>query len=73
MIDIGRILVLLGFALALVGFALWGLGRIGFRGMPGDIRYEGDNARFYFPIVTCIVLSVLLTLGLWLWRYLSGR
>jgi hypothetical protein len=71
--ELGRILVLIGFGLAAIGLLVWGLGRVGFRGLPGDIHYQGKNLRFYFPIVTCIVLSIVLTLGLWLWRYLSGR
>jgi len=37
------------------------------------VRYESGNARFYFPIVTCIVLSLVLTLAMWLWRWISGR
>lgn len=62
-----------GVVLAVVGAVFWLLGRVGFRGMPGDINYEGQNVRFYFPIVTSIVLSVLLTLGIWLWRWMSGK
>lgn len=64
---------LAGVILALVGLVVWGLGRMGFRGLPGDIRYESENVRIYVPIVTCLVLSAVLTLGLWLWRWLAGR
>jgi Protein of unknown function (DUF2905) len=73
MTDMGKLLVLIGAALAVVGAAIWGLGRVGFRGLPGDVSYEGSNFRFYFPIVTCVILSILLTGGLWIWRWLSGR
>lgn len=73
MTDVGKILVVLGVALALLGLIVWALGRAGFRGLPGDIAYEGEGVRFYFPIVTCIVVSILLTLGAWVWRWLSGR
>lgn len=73
MTDLGRTLLIVGVVVALLGAAMWGLGRAGFRGLPGDLRYEGESVRFYFPIVTSLVLSVLLTLGFWAWRWLSGR
>lgn len=62
-----------GAAICLIGAMIWLLGRSGFRGLPGDISYEGSNVRVYFPIVSCIVLSLVLTLGMWIWRWLSGR
>lgn len=66
-------LLVMGLVLAAVGGLLWALGKTGFRGLPGDVAYEGQNVRFYFPIVTCILLSILLTLGMWVWRWFSGR
>ncbi len=69
--QVGKTLVLLGAVLILIGAVVWVLGRLGFRGLPGDIRYESDHLRFYFPIVTCLVLSALLTIGFWLWRWIS--
>lgn len=71
MSQAGKWMVLLGMAIALVGLVVWGLGRAGFRGLPGDLRYESDGVRIYFPLVTCLVISALLTFGLWLWRWLS--
>lgn len=73
MTDLGKTLVLCGAALAVIGVIVWAMGRAGFRGLPGDISYQGQNVRIYFPIVSCIVLSIVLTLGMWLWRWLSGR
>jgi hypothetical protein len=73
MITAGKMLVLLGLILAVVGAAVWGLGRAGFRGLPGDVRYEGGNLRFYFPVVTCIVASVILTALMWLLQWLGRR
>lgn len=73
MTEIGRFIILGGVFLVVLGLAIWGLGRIGFRGLPGDIKYESENVRVYFPIMTSIVLSILLTLIFWLWHRLSGR
>jgi hypothetical protein len=71
MTDLGKVLVLLGVALAAAGGIVYLLGRTGFRGLPGDVSYESPNVRVYFPIVTCLVLSAILTLGMWLWRWLG--
>jgi hypothetical protein len=73
MADTGRFLMVIGLVLVLLGAAVWGLDRLGFRGLPGDIRYESENVRIYFPVVTCLLLSVLLSAGLWLWQWLSRR
>jgi hypothetical protein len=66
-------LVLIGLVLAVVGAAVWGLGRAGFRGLPGDVRYESGNVRFYFPVVSCVVLSVILTALVWLVQWMGRR
>jgi sterol desaturase/sphingolipid hydroxylase (fatty acid hydroxylase superfamily) len=73
MIPTGKLIIVLGVLMLIIGVAIWALGRLGFRGLPGDIRYESENVRFYFPIVSCIVLFVILTLGLWLWHRLSQK
>ena len=73
MTGAGRILMVVGLLVALAGAAVWALGRAGFRGLPGDVRYEGGNVRFYFPVVTCVVLSVILTALAWLWQWLGRR
>ena len=65
--ELGKLLLLGGIVLVVVGaFFAFG-GRLPFRlgRLPGDIAYQGKNSSFYFPIVTCIVLSVALTLILW--------
>jgi hypothetical protein len=71
--EAGKVLVGVGVAVVVLGLIALGLGKLGFRGMPGDIRMETDNVRVYFPIVTCIVLSVLLSAALWLWKVLTRR
>jgi Protein of unknown function (DUF2905) len=65
-----------GWVLVIVGLAIAGIGlnwvlapnlpRLG--RLPGDIVIERENSRFYFPIVTCIVISVVLSLVMWLIR-----
>jgi hypothetical protein len=67
--EMGRFLVILGVVIVLLGLLLWGgfapkwLGRLS-----GDIRIERGNSAFYFPIVTCIIISVVLSLLLSIFR-----
>ncbi len=62
--DFGRILVVLGIGLALMGGLIMLLGRSGLPlgRLPGDILYRGKNTTFYFPLATSIVISVVLSL-----------
>ena len=64
----GRPLIILGVILVVVGIAVTFGDRlpIRFGRLPGDIVYRGRNTTFYFPIVTCVLLSVVLTLVMWL-------
>jgi hypothetical protein len=66
--EIGRLLVVIGIVLVAAGLLLTLGGRLPFRlgRLPGDIAYQGRHGSFYFPIVTCILLSVALTLILWI-------
>jgi Protein of unknown function (DUF2905) len=65
--ELGKLLLVCGIAIAVVGGFFFFGGRLPFRlgRLPGDIAYQGKNSSFYFPIVTCIVLSVAVTLILW--------
>ncbi len=67
-----RWLVVIGIALILVGLAWPWLAKLGLFRLPGDIAIERGNFRFYFPITTMlllsVVLSLVLTLILWLLR-----
>jgi hypothetical protein len=66
--DIRRILIVAGIVLLAAGL-LWPLlSRLGIGRLPGDIVVERENVRFYFPIVTSIVISVVLSLLFWLFR-----
>ena len=63
-----RALIVIGAVLVLAGLAWPWLSRLGLGRLPGDIRIESESGGFYFPIVTCIVISVLLSLVLWFFR-----
>jgi len=66
---LGKFLVVAGLAFVVVGAVLWsGLGRNWLGRLPGDIHYSRGNYRFYFPIVSCLILSLVLTLLLRLFR-----
>lgn len=68
-LQVGKFLVIVGVVLVAAGlllmagvrFNFWGLGRL-----PGNVAYKGKNVSFYFPIVTCLVVSAGLTLLFWL-------
>ncbi|MFB0527919.1 MAG: DUF2905 domain-containing protein [bacterium] len=63
---IGRILIIFGIALILVGLILTSGIKIPYLGkLPGDICIKRPNFTFYFPITTCILLSIVLSLILW--------
>ena len=67
--QLGKFLIIVGVLLVVVGLLLMAGGKFSFFGLgrlPGDIAYKGKNVQFYFPIVTCLVLSVVLTLVFWL-------
>jgi Protein of unknown function (DUF2905) len=74
--ELGRVMVFAGVALAAAGALVWLTTRSGglpFRlgRLPGDIAYQGKHGSFYFPVVTCILLSVVFTLILWLVQWLK--
>jgi hypothetical protein len=67
--DLGKLLVIVGLLIAAAGVLLWsGFGREWLGKLPGDINYTKGNFNFHFPIVTCLLVSVVLTLLFWLFR-----
>jgi len=60
--------VIIGLGTAVIGFILWGLSPKWLGRLPGDVRIERGNFSFYFPVVTCIVISLILTLIFSLFR-----
>ncbi|MGC1452037.1 MAG: DUF2905 domain-containing protein [Candidatus Sulfotelmatobacter sp.] len=71
MTDLGRLLILLGAVLVVAGAVLTVLGRanLPLGRLPGDIVYRGKNTTFYFPLATSVVVSVVLSIVL----YVVGR
>ena len=63
-----RILVTLGIILVIVGIAWPWLVKLGLGRLPGDIVIERENFRFYFPLTTMILVSLVLSLLVWLFR-----
>lgn len=65
----GKLLIVTGIVLIIAGILIQYGARIPFLGkLPGDIAYEGKNFRFYFPIVTSILLSIIISLILYFLR-----
>jgi hypothetical protein len=73
MMGLGRVLITIGLLLAAVGLLISLGGRLplGIGRLPGDIYVKGKNSSFYFPLTTCILLSVLLSVILWIVRRLG--
>lgn len=69
--ELGRILLLLGGLLAIIGAFLYFGAKLPLRlgKLPGDIIHRGEHTTFYFPIVTCLVLSLGLSLLFWLFSH----
>lgn len=68
MSDLGKLLVVAGLVLVVIGALLWtgvfkGVGRL-----PGDIHIQKENFTFVFPLATCVLISAILTFLFWLFR-----
>ncbi len=67
--ELGKLLVVVGGICVVTGALLWsGVGRGWLGRLPGDIHYTRGNFSFSFPLVTCLLLSLLLTFIMWLLR-----
>ena len=71
--ELGKLLIVLGAILVVAGIAVMLAGRLNvpLGRLPGDIVYRGKNSTFYFPLATSVVVSVVLTILLWVvgrWR-----
>ncbi len=70
--KIGKAIVVAGLLMVVAGVVVWLMGdRLRFLGrLPGDFRYESENTRIYFPFMTMLLVSVLLSLLMWLFQKL---
>lgn len=69
MLPLGKLLMLCGLGLLVLGALLTFGDKFGWLGrLPGDIRIERENVSFYLPLGTCLLISALLSLLLWLMR-----
>ena len=68
--GLGRLLITAGLLLAALGLLVTFAGKLPFRigRLPGDIYIQGKNTTFYFPLVTCLLVSIVLSLILWIFR-----
>lgn len=68
--GLGRLLITLGIVMVVAGVFVTFAGRLPFRlgRLPGDIYIHGKNTTFYFPLVTCLLLSAVFSLVMWLLR-----
>ena len=69
MSEFGKVLIVIGLLFVGAGVLLWsGFGKGWFGRLPGDIHYSRDNFSFSFPIVTCLILSLIVSFLVWLFR-----
>jgi hypothetical protein len=68
--DVGKILIMIGLGLVALGLLIWFGGKMNLPlgRLPGDIRIDRPNFKFYFPLATCLLISAVLTLVMWLLR-----
>lgn len=67
MAPFGKILILFGLVIVVIGVIMLFVDRIPFLGkLPGDITVKKENFQFYFPVTTGIILSILISLAFWL-------
>ena len=67
--NTGKFLILVGAALVVIGLIVTFVPNVPFLGkLPGDIRIKSDHFEFFFPLTTCILLSLLLSRFFWLFR-----
>ena len=67
--ELGKVLIVTGILLVAIGLLLTFGGKLNFIGkLPGDLRIERDNFSFFFPLGTCLLISLLLSLIFWIFR-----
>ena len=74
--QLGKLLVVAGVIFVAAGLLLMAGAQSSFLGLgrlPGDIAYKGKHVQVFFPVVTCLILSIVLTLAVWVISYLTRR
>ena len=74
--QLGKFLLISGIVIAVIGLAVMGgfkFPGLGLGRLPGDLVHKGKHGSLYFPIVSCLVISVAATLVLWLFSVLVRR
>ena len=75
-LQLGRLLVIFGIALVVLGLIVMSGAKLPFSNigrLPGDIAFRGKHFQFYFPVVTCLILSGAATAIMWIISYLKSR
>ena len=67
--QIGKWLITVGIFIAVVGVLVMLLGRVGLFKLPGDLEFGSKNWRIYIPLASCVLISIILTVILWLINY----
>lgn len=63
--QFGKLILMAGIVISVIGIAIILLSKTGLFKLPGDIELEGKNWKLYFPIVSCLILSIALTVIFW--------
>ena len=68
--NFGKLILLVGIIISSIGLSIIILNRFGIWKLPGDIELGGKNWKIYFPVVSCLIISIVLTVILWIVNYL---
>ena len=67
--NFGKLIIAIGLMITVVGAVIFALGKLGIGKLPGDMKFGDGNFKVYFPLGTCILISVVMTLIMWLIRF----
>ena len=64
--QLGKLILLTGIIISAIGAVIILLGHFGLFKLPGDIEVGGKNWKFYFPVVSCVIISIIIRLVIWI-------
>ena len=67
--NFGKLILITGITISLIGVVIIFLGKFGLFKLPGDIEIGGKNWKVFFPVVSCIIISIVLTVIMWMVSY----